>query len=191
MNEEKIVISSLHHKTHVAELWHGKTGSAEDLTGTEIPNGYIAVIDAVYALLVQQGLQPAGEPINIAAPTSVWVSAALQARRAGTPIRYVVCPFATMPWQDACLQCVDVSRQRAENYMRNIRRDADYILHPQTAAAYCALQTHRAALGEATPSVILATSSPLLEAQEVCRVLELDGDLNEAILRSRKRFLEY
>lgn len=191
MTEEKIVISSLHHKTHVAELWHGKTGRAEDLVGTEIPDGYLAVIGAVYRRLTAEGLHPDGAPVNVAASSSLWVSAALQAKAQGVPIRYIICPFASMPWNDAYLVCVDVSRERAENYMRNIRRDADYILHPRTAAAYCALQSHRAALGEATPSVILATESPLLAEAEVCSVLGISGDLEQEILRSRKRFLEY
>lgn len=191
MNMEQIVISSVHHKTHIAELWHGKNGNAEDFTGSEIPNGYIEVIRSVVQKLSEEGLHPAGEPINIAVPTSLWVSAALQAKHKGVPIAHIICPFSSMPWKDAALVCVGVSEQQAQTYMKNICRDADYILHPRTAATYYALQSHRAALAEATPTVILATESPMHAQEQICRVLELDGDLAERIAQSRKRFLEY
>lgn len=191
MKNETIVISSLHHKTHIAELWHGSTGSAEDLTGSEIPGGYIAVVRQVVEQLTQEGLHPAGAPVNLVAPTSLWVSAALQAKKSGVPIENIISPFSSMPWKDLSLVCIGVGQEQAQTYMRNIYRDADYILHPRTAAAYYALQAHRAALGEATPSVILATESPLHAAQEICSVLHLTDDLEQVIACSRKRFLEY
>lgn len=191
MNQESIVIASLHHKTHIAELWHGPTGSAVDLAGTEIPGGYIAVVRQVVEQLVAEGLHPAEAPVNLAVSTSLWASAALQAKKSGVPIRYVICPFASMPWKEPSLVCIGVENAQAQTYMRNIRRDADYILHPRTAAAYYALQAHRAALGEATPSVILATESPMHAAAQICAVLGIEGDLEQEIVCSRKRFLEY
>lgn len=191
MNTENIIIASLHHKTHVAELWHGASGSAEDLTGSEIPGGYIEVIRCVVERLYQEKLHPAGEPVNIAAPTSLWVSAALQAKKSGVAIHKIICPFSSMPWKDPALVCIGVGPEQARTYMRNIYRDADYILHPRTAAVYYAVQAHRAALGEATPTVILATESPLHAAKEICEVLCLQEDLRQVITNSRKRFLEY
>lgn len=191
MNENGIVISSLHHKTHIAELWHGRSGNAEDFTGSEIPDGYIALIRAVYAELVWEELHPAGELLNFAVPTSLWVSACLQAREAGVPVNYIICPFASMPWKDAHLICVGVTQAQAENYMRKIRRDADYILHPRAAAAYCALQTHRVMLGEATPAVLLATESPMQAQAQIREVLGLTGELSAEISASRKRFEVY
>lgn len=191
MRSEDIIIASLHHKTHVAELWHGASGSAEDFTGSEIPGGYIHVIRCVVERLCQDGLHPAEEPVNIAAPTSLWVSAALQAKKSGVPIHNIICPFSSMPWKDPSLVCIGVGQEQTRTYMRNIYRDADYILHPRAAATYYALQAHRAALGEATPSVILATESPLHAAKEICEVLSLQEDLQQVIANSRKRFLEY
>ncbi len=186
----EITIVSLHHKTHVAELW-GKTGSAEDLTGSEIPGGYLAVIDRVLEGLASEGLHPAGQSINVAAPTSLWVSAAIQARKNGAPIHYIICPLRSLPWREERLVCVPVSPEQTERFMRNVYRDADYILHPAAAAAYYALQCHRAALGEATPTVILATESPLRAAERISRILGIREDLEQVIAGSRKRFLEY
>lgn len=189
MNGMEIV--SLHHKTHVAELWHGPSGSAEDFAGADILNGYRSALAKVLEELAAQGLHPEAEPINVAVSSSVWVSAALRAKREGLPIRYVIAPFASLPWQEEQLVCVGVTPQQAEQYIRNIYRDAEYVLHPRTAAAYCALQTHRVTLGEATPSVILATESPFHARAQIVSALQLTDSLEETVAHSRKRFLEY
>lgn len=182
---------SLHHKTHVAELWHGPSGSGEDWAGGDLVSGYTAAVRAVYDGLVEAGLHPSGEPINMAASSSVWVSAILRAKAEGLPVRYVIAPFASLPWKEKELVCVGVTGQQAEGYVRNLYRDAEYVVHPRTAAAYCALQTHRVRLGEATPSVVLATESPYLAKEQLVRLLGLEKPLETVITQSRKRFLEY
>lgn len=185
------VVVSLHHKTHVAELWHGKSGCAEDFVGNEIPGGYVQCLGRLLELLWAQGLHPAGEPVNLAVSTSIWARAGLLAKEQGLPIRYVIAPFGSLPWKHPELVTVGVTDRQADNYIRNIYRDAEYVLHPRTAAAYCALQTHRVTLGEATPALILATESPFHAQQHILAQLGKQGPLSSVIEGSRQRFLEY
>ena len=40
---EKIKVQSLHHKTHVAELWHGQTDAWEQMSLSELAEIFLAV----------------------------------------------------------------------------------------------------------------------------------------------------
>lgn len=185
------VLVSLHHKTHVAELWHGRTGCAEDFVGSEIPGGYVELLQKLYAMLCEQHLHTMGQPLNLAVSSSVWARAALLAKQGGLPLQFIITPFASLPWKNAALDNIAVSTEQAERYIRNIYREAEYVLHPRTAAAYYALQTHRARLAESTPSLILATQSPIHAEKDILAQLGLDAPLQDVIDRSRKRFQEY
>lgn len=154
----------------VAELWHGKTGTAEDYTGSEIPGGYIRVIQEVYQEAVSLGLCAKDSSVDFAVHTSLWVSACLQAKQAGLPIRFIVCPFASMPWRDEAILPIPVSKEDGDAMLRTMFQEQGYLLYPRTAAAAAALkssfQKHQAA-----PSILLATEHPQHSRKEIDEII--------------------
>ncbi|MCQ2418448.1 MAG: hypothetical protein MJ085_01565 [Clostridia bacterium] len=144
----------------VAELFHGKTGTAEDYTGSDIPGGYLRVIDAVYESLVRAGVIASGEAADFAAPTSLWISACLQAKIAGTPIGRVICPFSTLPWNDEALYLFGVTADEASEWNQALLQAKSDPLAPRAAAAALAAKHFREETESTRPLVVLATQSP-------------------------------
>lgn len=153
-------IKALENGIYIAELFHGKTGTAEDYTGSDIPGGYIRVIEAVYARLVSDGHISDGTMTDIAAPTSLWVSATLQAKQAGVPIMNVICPFASMPWKDDALVTIGIVADAANDYCEKIKQTENYSLYPRVGAAGLALDVFRREHGSTAPALVLATQAP-------------------------------
>lgn len=86
MCEKKgIEIVSLHHKTHVAELWHE--------TLPDSLQERAAALQEIYRLVVEQGLHTAGAPLNFCMPTGdlSWPAAALKAKAEGLPLHLAIC----------------------------------------------------------------------------------------------------
>lgn len=149
-------IRTLKNGVHVAELFGGKTGSAEDYTGSEIPEGYIRVIRAIYEKLSGGGIINDGEEFDVAAPTSLWVSACLQAKQASVPVGKIICPFASMPWSDDALLLCPVTAEEAAEYNTKLLATENYTLFPRGAAACLAAEK----LSNTRPVVLLATLAP-------------------------------
>ena len=153
-------IKTLSNGISVAELFHGKTGTAEDYTGSEIPGGYLRVIEGVYSCLVNAGTVKENEPVDFAVATSLWISACLQAKRAGCPIGRVICPFASMPWDDEALYLCRVTANEAEEFKAVLLTMENYSMFCRTAAACKALTHFREETGMNRPAVVLATQAP-------------------------------
>ena len=98
---EKIKVQSLHHKTHVAELWHGQTDAWEQMSLSELAEIFLAVKREVARL----ELHAAEMPLNFAMPAVelVWPAAALLAWSIGCAVgakraqmaRYVRCGYSS------------------------------------------------------------------------------------------------
>lgn len=144
----------------IAELFHGKTGTAEDYIGSDIPGGYLRVVEAVYESLVSAGVIASGEAADFAAPTSLWISACLQSKAAGTPIGRVICPFSSMPWKDDALYLFGVTADEASEMNQALLQTDNYSLALRTAAAALAAKQYREETGSTRPLVVLATQSP-------------------------------
>ena len=63
---EKIKVQSLHHKTHVAELWHGQAGAWEQMSPSELAE----IFPAVKREVAQLELHAAEIPLNFAMPAA-------------------------------------------------------------------------------------------------------------------------
>lgn len=164
----------LHSKTCVAELWN------EDVSDRQ----------ALIAALCAESF--GGAPVNLAVPDrDGWVQAAELARSRGVPIHVVVtnAPAGTFPRPDT--DSFFVNEERQANFVRNILRDAEYLLAPETAGVYCALQSHRIARFDSTPSLILAPEDPMAHARELCTILDQPPDALLMLSQGRKRFLEF
>ena len=96
---DQIVITSLHHKTHVAELWHGKQA---DTAWTEIPRQeLVQALVKVRQLAAQQELHKEEQPLNFVMPAAglLWPAAALEAKQKGVALNLAICVGAPDdPW---------------------------------------------------------------------------------------------
>lgn len=168
----------LHSRTCVAELWHEAIGDRPAL-----------LKDICFAAVKPLA---AGARVNLALPNrDGWVAAACAARDAGAPIHWIVtnAPAGTFPQPD--VDSFFVNAQRQANFLRNILRDAEYLMAPETAGVFCALQSHRIARAEPTPSVIAALCDPMAEAAELCGILGRPASDLPMLGQGRKRFMEF
>lgn len=164
----------LHSKTCVAELWN------EDDSDRQ----------ALIAALCAESF--GGAPVNLAVPDrDGWVQAAEQARSRGVPIHFVVTNAPAGTFSETDTDSFFVNEERQANFVRNILRDAEYLLAPETAGVYCALQSHRIARFDSTPSLILAPEDPMAHARELCTILDQSPDALLMLSQGRKRFLEF
>lgn len=164
----------LHSKTCVAELWNEDTSDRQALIAGLCAKAF------------------GGAPLNLAVPDrDGWMEAAEIARGRGVPVHFIVtnAPAGTFPKPD--IDSFFVNEARQANFVRNILRDAQYLLAPETAGVYCALQSHRIATFDSTPSLILALEDPLAHAGELCTILEQPPDALWMLSQGRKRFLEF
>ena len=102
---EKIKVQSLHHKTHVAELWHGQTDTWEQMSLSELAEIFLAVKREVARL----ELHAAEMPLNFAMPAVelVWPAAALLAWKGGMPLHLAICAGAP---EDPCAKFLRTGR---------------------------------------------------------------------------------
>lgn len=87
--KDKIVITSLHHKTHVAELWHGKDGCYSALTLEERAE----ILLQVKQLAADMGLHKLEDSLNFAMTGHdlLWPAAALLAWKQGLKLHLAIC----------------------------------------------------------------------------------------------------
>lgn len=165
----------LHPKTCIAEVW------------SEDSSDPAAVICAVCAEALKHDAV-----FNLAVPNrDGWVEAALRAKERGLPIQYIITNAPAGSFSDPAMDSFFVNEARQANFVRRILSEAEYLLTPETAGVYCALQSHRIARIEPTSAVILALQDPIDHAPLLCELLDISpGELPE-LMRGRKRFMEY
>ena len=95
---EKIKVQSLHHKTHVAELWHGQAGAWEQMSPSELAE----IFPAVKREVARLELHAAEMPLNFA-----WPAAALLAWKGGMPLHLAICAGAP---EDPCAKFLRTGR---------------------------------------------------------------------------------
>lgn len=88
-NKDNIVITSLHHKTHVAELWHGKDGCYADLSLQERAE----ILLKIKQLAADMDLHKLEDSLNFAMTGHdlVWPAAALLAWKQGLKLHLAIC----------------------------------------------------------------------------------------------------
>lgn len=136
--KDKIIIQSLHHKTHVAELWHGKASDWQQLELQELAD----ILLQVKKQVAEQGLHKEEAALNIAMPAEdlVWPAAALMAWQQGLALHLAICVGKPA---DPCAQFIRTGRL-AENQSQRVRQAAAVILQtiqaPEQAQAVLAGQ---------------------------------------------------
>ena len=119
---DRIQLQSLHHKTHVAELWHGKQGCYQELTLQERAE----ILKKVKSLAAEMGLHKQEAALNIAMPAFdlVWPAAALLAWKQGLRLHLAICVGGP---EDPCAQFLRTGCLAA-NQSEKVREAAAVIL---------------------------------------------------------------
>lgn len=165
----------LHPKTCIAEVW------SEDVSDPA------AVICTVCAEARKRDAV-----FNLAVPNrDGWIEAALQVKERGLPIQYVITNAPAGSFSDSAMDSFFVNEARQANFVRKILAEAEYLLSPETAGVYCALQSHRIARIEPASAVILALQNPIDHAPALCGLLDVAAERLPELMRGRKRFMEY
>lgn len=68
------------------------------------------------------------------------------------------------------------SGQRMESIIKSVARTNDFVLDPDTAVAYGALQDYRARTGESKVTLIMADKNPVLSADILKKILGISGE---------------
>ncbi len=170
---QRLSLCYLHSKTCVAELWR-----------LNEPQKVLPELCAAAA----KGL--GAEQLNVAFPKRQgWLEALQQLRLEGVPLAHLITDGPrTGEEPEAYLS--DDGRRAA--YIRHIAREAQYLLAPETAGVYWALQCHRIARAEATPTLLLALQDPLAHRKALGEILKVpEEEVSKLMLRGRKQFLEF
>ena len=144
-----------------------------------LPVGRILIASGgggLWQLLCQGELRPDG-PVSAGWERVIWDAFgperaaafgwALGARRS----------FRLLPEEQTLLQRTlgvsVISRNRAVESIPRVYRSSDYLMSPQTAAAYAGLLDHRALSGESGPALVLSEESPAVYAAQVLSAMGL------------------
>lgn len=164
----------LHSKTCIAELWQ------------ESNTDQVQIIISVCKEAVKKARE-----INLALPNrDGWIEAACTAKEMGFPINFIITNARARTFSNSYIDSFYISEARQENFIRNILREAEYLLTPETAGIYCALQSHRIARAESSSSVVFALQNPMDKSTELCRILDKSPNELPSLMLGRHKFLE-
>lgn len=130
--------------------------------------------------------------INVAvANRDDWIEAAMSAREQGAPIYNIITNAPAKAFAQPQMDAFFVNEARQINFLKKILQEAQYLMTPETAGVYCALQSHRIARAESTPSILLVLQNPMNNCFGLCEILQCSEAELSRLNQGRKHFMEF
>lgn len=171
---EKVKLQSLHHKTHIAELWHGAQIPWQSMQLSELAEIFLTAKQ----LAAAQELHAQTAPLNFAMPVDglIWPAAALLAWQKGMALHLAICVGRP---EDPCTQfirtgCLPAGQPNATAQAAAvILRCIDAPEQAETVCSGGALQLTAAQLARLNQLVGIDAVTDARAENYVCKIYEM------------------